>query len=224
MRRDTAPADAPFGVPELVRNFEMIALHDEYVEVGGRFIRRTTPSTLRRWERPVRVARRHRPLGAPRPGLRRPRPRRRLHRPPRAAHRPRHARERRGRRQLPRPLPRPARSRRPSPTRPPTRLPGFEPSVIAPIRTTPVDIFCTAYAFAEPGEPRQLRRRPRAHQGRAPRAHPPLLHARGDGPGDGPAQRLRRRPTLALQRQPRIRLPHPARRGPAPHALRPAPA
>ena len=39
MRRDIAPADAPFSVDDLVRNFERIALYDEYVDVGGRFVR-----------------------------------------------------------------------------------------------------------------------------------------------------------------------------------------
>lgn len=55
MRRDTAPSDAPFTVEDLVRNFERVALHDEYVEIGGRFIQAETPALLRRWERPVRV-------------------------------------------------------------------------------------------------------------------------------------------------------------------------
>jgi hypothetical protein len=55
MRRDTAPADAPFGEAELVRNFERVALYDEYVDLGGRFLRRETPALLRRWDRPVRV-------------------------------------------------------------------------------------------------------------------------------------------------------------------------
>jgi hypothetical protein len=55
MRRDTRPADAPFGTEELVRNFERIALYDEYIDLGGRFLRRETPALLRRWDRPVRV-------------------------------------------------------------------------------------------------------------------------------------------------------------------------
>ncbi len=55
MRADTAPADAPFTEADLVRNFERIALYDEYVSVGGRFMRSETPALLRRWERPVRV-------------------------------------------------------------------------------------------------------------------------------------------------------------------------
>lgn len=55
MRADTAPPDAPFTEADLVRNFERIALYDEYVSVGGRFMRAETPALLRRWERPVRV-------------------------------------------------------------------------------------------------------------------------------------------------------------------------
>lgn len=56
MRRDVAPADAPFTVDDLVRDFERIALHDEYADVGGRYVRTETPALLRRWEGPVRVA------------------------------------------------------------------------------------------------------------------------------------------------------------------------
>jgi hypothetical protein len=55
MRRETAPTDAPYGVDELIRNFERIALYDEYIDLGGRFVRQETPSHLRRWDRPVRV-------------------------------------------------------------------------------------------------------------------------------------------------------------------------
>jgi hypothetical protein len=56
MRREVAPTDAPYTVDDLVRDFERIALYDEYVEVGGRFVRSETPATLRRWDEPVRVA------------------------------------------------------------------------------------------------------------------------------------------------------------------------
>ena len=55
MRRDMAPADAPYSLSDLVRNFERIALYDEYVDLGGQFVRSETPSQLRRWNRPVRV-------------------------------------------------------------------------------------------------------------------------------------------------------------------------
>jgi Protein of unknown function (DUF2927) len=56
MRRETAPADAPYSVDDLVRNFERVALFDEYVDVDGKFQRAETPAYLRRWDRPVRVA------------------------------------------------------------------------------------------------------------------------------------------------------------------------
>lgn len=55
MRLDTAPADAPYGVDDLVRDFENVALYDEYVEVGGKFQHTATPTALRRWTQPVRV-------------------------------------------------------------------------------------------------------------------------------------------------------------------------
>jgi hypothetical protein len=152
MRRDRAPADAPFGLAELVHNFEMIALHDEYVEVSGRFIRRMTPSTLRRWERPVRVGFL---AGASVPAAKAEADRRHveaftarladltgldmamsegedvnflvlfLNREEQEAFADRAA----------------------------TRLPGFEPSVMRAIRSTPIDTFCTAYAFSTPEDP-----------------------------------------------------------------------
>lgn len=56
MRTDTAPADVPFGVATLVRNFDRIALRDEYVIEGQRIVARESPARLRRWETPVRVA------------------------------------------------------------------------------------------------------------------------------------------------------------------------
>jgi hypothetical protein len=56
MRRDIAPVDAPYSNDDLVRDFERIALHDEYVDLGGRFIHSEAPALLRRWDRPVRVA------------------------------------------------------------------------------------------------------------------------------------------------------------------------
>jgi hypothetical protein len=152
MRRDTAPADAPFGVPELVRNFEMIALHDEYVEVAGRFVRRTTPSTLRRWERPVRVGI---VTGRSIPSAQASADRSRV-----AAFTARLARltgldmrvsEEDDVNFLVLFLDR--EEQEAFADQAATRLPGFEPSVIQAIRTTPVDIFCTAYAFAAPENP-----------------------------------------------------------------------
>ncbi|HLS59489.1 MAG TPA: DUF2927 domain-containing protein [Paracoccaceae bacterium] len=152
MRRDTAPADIPWGVPELVHNFERIALYDEYVEIGGRFVRRAMPATLRRWERPVRVGLL---FGESIPEA------------VKAADRAyvenftsrlaeltgldmtmagaddtnflvlflnREEQERFADRAA-------------------LRLPGFEPSVMRAIRATPIDTFCTAYAFSEPEDP-----------------------------------------------------------------------
>ncbi len=55
MRLDTAPPDAPYSVDDLIRDFERVALYDEYVDVGGRFVRSETPAPLRRWSEPIRV-------------------------------------------------------------------------------------------------------------------------------------------------------------------------
>ncbi|WP_201156414.1 DUF2927 domain-containing protein [Rhodobaculum claviforme] len=56
MRTDAEARDIPFGVNTLVRNFDRIALRDEYVLAGGRLIERETGARLRRWDRPVRLA------------------------------------------------------------------------------------------------------------------------------------------------------------------------
>lgn len=56
MRREVAPADAPFTDEDLVRNFVRIALYEEYTDVNGRFVHSEKPAPLRRWEKPVRVA------------------------------------------------------------------------------------------------------------------------------------------------------------------------
>jgi hypothetical protein len=56
MRRETDPADAPFTDADLVRDFDRIALYDEYVDLGGRFVQSEAPALLRRWDKPVRVA------------------------------------------------------------------------------------------------------------------------------------------------------------------------
>jgi hypothetical protein len=55
LRTDDTPRDAPFSAAVLARNFERIALYDEYTLVGGRFVQQETPSRLRRWEAPVRM-------------------------------------------------------------------------------------------------------------------------------------------------------------------------
>jgi hypothetical protein len=55
LRTDGGRADAPFDAEDLARNFERIALFEEYANVGGRIVARQTPSQLSRWERPVLV-------------------------------------------------------------------------------------------------------------------------------------------------------------------------
>lgn len=55
LRTDTDPEDAPITVDGLVRDFDRIALFDEYAVVNGRYVLRQSPSRIRRWEKPVRV-------------------------------------------------------------------------------------------------------------------------------------------------------------------------
>lgn len=56
LRTGGGGADTPFSAYQLGRNFDAIALNDEYTAVDGVFIARTTPSTLHRWAAPVRIA------------------------------------------------------------------------------------------------------------------------------------------------------------------------
>ena len=56
LRTDGGGPDAPFDASTLARDFERIALFDEYTVAGGRFVAQQTPSTLRRWQKPVRIA------------------------------------------------------------------------------------------------------------------------------------------------------------------------
>ena len=55
LRQDYAPQDASFDAEDLVRNFEKVALFDEYALNGGRFVEQQTASYLRRWKKPVRI-------------------------------------------------------------------------------------------------------------------------------------------------------------------------
>jgi len=55
LRTDGGRRDAPFDAATLAANFERIALFDEYALSDGRFVARETPSTLRRWDAPVRL-------------------------------------------------------------------------------------------------------------------------------------------------------------------------
>lgn len=152
MRRDTAPADAPFGIAEVVHNFERIALYDEYVEVGGRFVRRETPSTLRRWERPIRV---DALIGDSLPPDLAQRDRAEV-----AAFTDRLAALTRADigmnaggevNFLVLILSRDEQEAFADQAA--LRMPGFEPAVFQAIRSTPVDTFCTAYAFSDTENP-----------------------------------------------------------------------
>lgn len=53
LRTDGGGPDVPFSAEDLVRNFEQIALFEEYANVGGRLVARQTESRLHRWSRPV---------------------------------------------------------------------------------------------------------------------------------------------------------------------------
>lgn len=152
MRVDTNPADMPFTVDDLVRNFERIAMMDEYVSVGGRYIHAETPALLRRWNRPVRVG------VVVGPSV-----------PPADA-----AQDRRNVADFTARLARLTgldmrvsdgpdvnflvmvlSSDEQSVAAQVTsrQFPGFHPAVLDQIANTPLDTFCTAYAFAEPAAP-----------------------------------------------------------------------
>lgn len=55
LRTDGGGVDAPFNDRMLAENFIRIALHDEYQRTPGGLVQRETPSSLRRWQGPVRV-------------------------------------------------------------------------------------------------------------------------------------------------------------------------
>ncbi len=55
LRTDGGGTDTPFGARQLAANFDAIALNDEYTDVGGQYVARTTRSTLHRWTVPVRL-------------------------------------------------------------------------------------------------------------------------------------------------------------------------
>ena len=150
MRLDTAPADAPFGVDDLVRNFERIALYDEYVDVGGRFVRRESPALLRKWDQPVRVGVVIGPSVPPEIAAR--------DREEVAAFTARLARltgldmkttEGPDANFLVMILSSAEQSMAAEATA--AQFPDFQPAVLGALGGTPIDTFCTAYAFAEPG-------------------------------------------------------------------------
>lgn len=150
MRLDTAPPDAPFGVDDLVRNFERIALYDEYIDVGGRFVRRESPALLRKWDKPVRVGVVVGPSVPPDIALR--------DREEVAAFTARLARltgldmkttDGPDANFLVMILSSAEQSIAAEATA--AQFPDFQPSVLGALGGTPIDTFCTAYAFAEPG-------------------------------------------------------------------------
>lgn len=152
MRLDTSPADVPFTVDDLVRNFERIALRDEYVDVGGRYVRRESPALLRRWERPVRVGV---VIGPSVPAADAARDRADI-----AAFTNRLARltgldMRMGTGAevnfLVMILSTAEQAMAAEATA--AQFPGFQPAVLGALSGTPLDTFCTAYAFAEPTQP-----------------------------------------------------------------------
>ncbi|NOX40301.1 MAG: DUF2927 domain-containing protein [Alphaproteobacteria bacterium] len=55
LRTDGGGPDTPFSAATLVRDFEKVALFDEYALLNGRFVAKQTPSALRRWQQPVRI-------------------------------------------------------------------------------------------------------------------------------------------------------------------------
>lgn len=55
LRRDNG-ADIPVSAAELTRNFIDIALFDEYTRNGADLVAKASPSRLRRWNQPVRIA------------------------------------------------------------------------------------------------------------------------------------------------------------------------
>ncbi|MFZ8959849.1 MAG: hypothetical protein ACO2ZI_09055, partial [Paracoccaceae bacterium] len=65
LRQSTTPSDAPVSRRALARNFEAIALYDEYAMENGRFVARQTASRLRRWIDPVRIEAHFGPATAP---------------------------------------------------------------------------------------------------------------------------------------------------------------
>ncbi|GAA3853125.1 DUF2927 domain-containing protein [Celeribacter arenosi] len=55
LRTDGGGPDTPFSARTLARNFEDIALFDEYASINGQYVTQTTPTTLHRWDDSVRL-------------------------------------------------------------------------------------------------------------------------------------------------------------------------
>ena len=152
MRRDVAPSDMPFTTADLVRDFERIALFDEYSDVDGRFVHSETPALLRRWNRPVRVAVMTGASASPEDA----------------------ARDRANVAAFTRRLARltgvdmglgqgpdvnflvlfmTSDERSAFAEQVAAYYPDFAPAVMGALRDTPLDTFCTAYAFSDPAQP-----------------------------------------------------------------------
>jgi Protein of unknown function (DUF2927) len=152
MRREVAPTDVPFTTDDLVRDFVAIALHDEYVDLGGRFVHAETPALLRRWQKPVRVAVM---TGASTPPEDAARDRANV-----AAFTSRLAHLTGGDIALGQGsdvnfllLFMNSAERTAFADQVRATYPDFAPAVMAALRDTPLDTFCTAYAFADPEVP-----------------------------------------------------------------------
>ena len=151
MRRDIAPADAPYTVDDLVRDFENVALYSEYTDVDGRFVHEAEPATLRRWTQPVRVAVMTGAATSPEDA----------------------ARDRANVAAFTRRLARltgldmamgsgaevnflvlfmTSEERAAFADEVAARYPGFSPTVMAALRDTPLDQFCITYSFAKPDD------------------------------------------------------------------------
>lgn len=154
MRRDVAPPDAPYTTDDLVRDFERVALYDEYTDVDGRFVHQQAPALLRRWADPVRVAVMTGGSASPEDA----------------------ARDRANVAAFTRRLGQltgvdmgmdvgsgpdvnflvlfmTSEERKAFADQVGARYPNFAPAVVSALRDTPLDTFCTAYAFSKPGDP-----------------------------------------------------------------------
>lgn len=152
MRQETAPEDAPFTVDDLVRDFERVALYDEYVDVDGRFLRSETPALLRRWDRPIRVGvMTSRSVSAEAAGRDRANVAAFTRRLARLTGLDMRLAEGPDVNYLV--LFMSSAERAAFATQASERFPTFAPAVMNALRDTPLDTFCTAYAFSEPGEP-----------------------------------------------------------------------
>lgn len=151
MRRDIAPADAPYTTDDLVRDFENVALYNEYTDVDGRFVHEQAPALLRRWDQPVRVAVMTGAATSPEDA----------------------ARDRANVAAFTRRLARltgldmamgsgaevnflvlfmTSEERAAFADEVAARYPGFSPTVMAALRDTPLDQFCITYSFAKPDD------------------------------------------------------------------------